>query len=63
MTQYKKGFLEKEGLLNPRPERVTHPLFLSLSSIDKIWSGRLFSMRGTLVWPIMDFVLRDAGSF
>ena len=36
MTQYKKGFLEKEGLLNPRPERVTHPLFLSLDFFDPL---------------------------
>lgn len=34
MTQQKKEFLEGEGLLNPRPDRVTHPLFLSLDFFD-----------------------------
>jgi hypothetical protein len=36
MTQQKKKFLESEGLLNTRPERVSHPLFLSLDFFDPL---------------------------
>ncbi len=34
MTQPKMNFLQHEGLLNPRPERVTHPLFETLDFFD-----------------------------
>lgn len=34
MSQLKPEFLEREGLLNPRPERVVHPLFGSLDFFD-----------------------------
>jgi transposase len=31
MTELKKKFLEQEGLINPKPERVSHPLFETLN--------------------------------
>lgn len=34
MTETKKKFLEQEGLLNPKPERVSHPLFETLDFFD-----------------------------
>jgi transposase len=34
MKESKKIFLEKEGLLNSRPERVSHPLFETLDFFD-----------------------------
>ncbi len=36
MTETKKKFLEQEGLLNPKPERVSHPLFESLDFFDPL---------------------------
>ena len=36
MSQHKADFLRGEGLLNPRPERVTHPLFASLPFFDPL---------------------------
>ncbi|MCK4303816.1 MAG: helix-turn-helix domain-containing protein [Candidatus Eisenbacteria sp.] len=36
MTQQKKDFLKAEGLLNPRPERVTHPIFQSLDFFNPL---------------------------
>ncbi len=32
----KKLFLEKEGFLNPKPDRVVHPLFKTLSFFDPL---------------------------
>jgi hypothetical protein len=32
MTELKKKFLEQEGLINPKPERVSHPLFETLNT-------------------------------
>jgi hypothetical protein len=34
MNDTKSQFLEKEGLLNPKPERVSSPLFQSLDFFD-----------------------------
>jgi transposase len=34
MAQSKKHFLEQEGLLNPNPQRVSHPLFKTLDFFD-----------------------------
>lgn len=34
MTESKKKFLQQEGLLNPKPERVSHPLFETLGFFD-----------------------------
>jgi len=34
MADSKKKFLEQEGLLNPKPERVSHPLFETLGFFD-----------------------------
>ena len=34
MKESKKIFLEKEGLLNAKPERVSHPLFETLDFFD-----------------------------
>lgn len=36
MAESKKGFLEQEGLLNPKPERVSHPLFETLDFFDPL---------------------------
>ncbi len=36
MTDSKKKFLEQEGLLNPKPERVSHPLFETLNFFDPL---------------------------
>jgi len=36
MSETKKDFLNKEGLLNRRPERITHPLFLTLDFFDPL---------------------------
>ena len=36
MSEIKKKFLEKEGLLNPKPERVSHPLFQALEFFDRL---------------------------
>ena len=36
MAETKKAFLEKEGLLNPKPERVRHPLFQTLAFCDPL---------------------------
>jgi len=33
-TNSKKKFLEQEGILNPKPERVSHPLFETLGFFD-----------------------------
>ena len=34
MADTKKKFLEQEGLLNPKPERISHPLFKTLDFFD-----------------------------
>jgi transposase len=34
MTDTKKKFLAQEGLINPKPERVSHPLFETLNFFD-----------------------------
>jgi len=34
MDDTKKKFLEQEGLLNPKPERISHPLFKTLDFFD-----------------------------
>lgn len=34
MKESKKVFLEKEGLLNPKPERVVHPFFKTIDFFD-----------------------------
>jgi hypothetical protein len=34
MSQQKMDFLEHEGLLNPKPQRVIHPLFKTLDFFD-----------------------------
>ena len=34
MKETKRVFLEKEGVLNPKPERVSHPLFETLDFFD-----------------------------
>ena len=36
MSEIKTRFLEKEGLLNPKPERVSCPLFQSLDFFDPL---------------------------
>ncbi len=36
MAEIKKKFLEKEGLLNPKPERISHPLFKTLDFFDPL---------------------------
>ena len=36
MSQQKVDFLRSEGLLNPRSERVTHPLFETLDFFDPL---------------------------
>ena len=36
MAETKKAFLETEGLLNPKPERVRHPLFQTLEFFDPL---------------------------
>ncbi len=36
MAHQKTEFLRKEGLLNPRPERVTHPLFETNDFFDPL---------------------------
>ena len=36
MAETKKAFLETEGLLNPKPERVRHPLFETLAFFDPL---------------------------
>jgi transposase len=36
MTELKKKFLEQEGLINPKPERISHPLFETLNFFDPI---------------------------
>lgn len=36
MKESKRKFLEKEGLLNPKPERVSHPLFETLDFFDPL---------------------------
>ncbi len=36
MTDSKKSFLEQEGLLNPKPERITQPLFEKLDFFDPL---------------------------
>ena len=36
MAETKKAFLEKEGLLNPKAERVRHPLFQTLAFCDPL---------------------------
>ena len=36
MNPQKADFLRSEGLLNPRPERVVHPLFESLDFFDPL---------------------------
>jgi transposase len=36
MAHRKTEFLRSEGLLNPRPERVTHPLFETLDFFDPL---------------------------
>lgn len=36
MTETKKKFLQQEGLLNPKPERVYHPLFETLDFFDPL---------------------------
>ena len=36
MTGTKKKFLEQEGLINPKPERVSHPLFETLNFFDPL---------------------------
>jgi transposase len=34
MTETKKKFLQQEGLLNAKPERISHPLFETLGFFD-----------------------------
>ena len=34
MTDSKKKFLEQEGFINPKPERISHPLFNTLEFFD-----------------------------
>ena len=36
MTELKKKFLEQEGLINPKPERVSHPFFETLNFFDPL---------------------------
>jgi transposase len=36
MTEAKKKFLEQEGLLNPKPERLSHALFKTLDFFDPL---------------------------
>jgi len=36
MSSNKKAFLEKQGLLNPKPERVSHPRFDTLEFFDPL---------------------------
>ena len=36
MDDTKRAFLDKEGLLNPKPERVIHPLFQTLDFFDPL---------------------------
>lgn len=36
MADGKKGFLDKEGLLNPKPERVRHPAFEAHEFFDPL---------------------------
>lgn len=36
MADSKKKFLEQEGLLNPRPERISHPLFEKVDFFDPL---------------------------
>ena len=36
MSELKKKFLEQEGLINPKPERISHPLFETLNFFDPI---------------------------
>jgi len=36
MTELKKKFLEREGLINPKPERVSHPFFETLNFFDPL---------------------------
>jgi len=36
VDQRKVDFLESQGLLNPRPERVTHPLFEAMEFFDPL---------------------------
>lgn len=36
MTETKKKFLEQEGLLNPKPQRVSHPFFETLDFFDPL---------------------------
>jgi len=36
MKELKRAFLEKEGLMNPKPERVSHPLFETLDFFDPL---------------------------
>lgn len=36
MSSNKKAFLEKQGLLNPKPERVSHPRFDALEFFDPL---------------------------
>ena len=36
MIDTKKKFLEQEGLINPKPERVLHPLFETLKFFDPL---------------------------
>ncbi len=36
MTDLKKKFLEQEGLINPKPERISHPLFKTLNFFNFI---------------------------
>jgi len=36
MADTKKKFLEQEGLINPKPERVSHPLFETLNFFDPL---------------------------
>lgn len=35
-NQQKRLFLEKEGFLNPKPDRIVHPLFKTLSFFDPL---------------------------
>ncbi len=36
MTETKKKFLEQEGLLNPKPQRIAHPLFETIDFFDPL---------------------------
>ncbi len=36
MAENKKKFLEQEGLLNPKPQRIAHPLFETIDFFDPL---------------------------